>query len=311
MKFIFALALSLVSSLSMAKESYTLVVPNTVGSASDIVIRTLSEVYNKNTGNKLIIQNVGGGNQAPAAVRFSNINTPAILLTTTGIMVFNPLVQKNLPYSLDIFDHVGGVALSPVVWVVRADSPYQNMQDLVSKLPSSNRPLVAYANLVEVVNLHMIARKNNWSPKQVEPVKYKGVPEVVQGLLANDLEVAVVSTTQAVIAGVESGKLRIIGTTVDTPLTMKNTKQEIIPVTRQIDVEQFTGGIFLSLNKLFTPEEAKKIKQDLMIAMRDPAVLETLDKLNQIPFNNARHTDLNAFFKNFKDKVDSLNLKFD
>jgi hypothetical protein len=57
------------------------------------------------------------------------------------------------------------------------------MQDLVTKLPTSAKPFVAYANHPEIVNKHLIAGKFGWKEDQVQGVRYKGVPEATLGLL--------------------------------------------------------------------------------------------------------------------------------
>lgn len=290
-----------------AQQSYTFVIPNTPGSISDVVARSMATIYNKKTGNSLVIQNIGGGQQIPAAVKFSNLNTPAIAMTTTGILVFNPVMQKSLPYSLDMFDHVGGIAYTPIVWVVRADSSYTDMKNMVETLHKSKKPLIAYANLVEVVNYHVLASKYNWKNGIVDPVKYKGVPEVVQGLLAGDLDVAVVTNTQAVSTQIQSGRLRVIGTTL--PKSFEVGGVTVTPVKNQIGVEQFTGGVFISLNTRFKPEEAAKLKSDLYGVMTDPDFITELRKFNVIPFdNNSSNTNLIKFTEDFRNAIKPLNL---
>jgi tripartite-type tricarboxylate transporter receptor subunit TctC len=307
MKFLVMLFLSLFNVFAMAKD-YTLIIPNTAGSVSDLVGRSIAEIYQKNTGNRLIIQNIGGGQQVPAAVKFATANSPTIIMSTTGILVFNPVLNKNLPYDLNAFDHVGGISFSPIIWVVRTESSYQNMQDLVDKLPQSTKPLVAYANLVEVVNLSILEKKFNWPKGKVESVKYRGVPEAIQGLISGDLDVAVVSTTQVVNSFVESGRLRVIGTTIDVPFQINNVTA--LPVRQQLGVEQFTGGNFLSLNKHFSLSEATHLKQELYKILNDPVFKENLRKFGSIPFeNNNSNQNLINFVNSFRSTVSSMNLQ--
>lgn len=308
MKLLIALFFAMIATVGTAKESYPFIIPNTPGSVSDLIARSMANIYNKKTGNTLVIQNVGGGQQVPAAVRFSNLNSPAIIMSTTGILVFNPVLQKSLPYDLSIFDHVGGISFSPIIWVVRSDSPYKSMKDLVEQLPKSKKPLVAYANLVEVVNLHMLSKKYGWSQKTVEEVKYRGVPEVVQGLLAADIDVAVVSSTQALTAQIEAGNLRAIGTTVPTGFILGSLN--VPSVQSQIGVEQYTGGNFLSLNKKFNAKEAAQLKNDLYAVLSDPEFLTDLKKYGSIPIQNGNsNTNFNTFLESFINTVRSLNLQ--
>jgi tripartite-type tricarboxylate transporter receptor subunit TctC len=305
MKFFVACFLSLFSIMAVAKD-YVLIVPNTPGSVSDILARKISEMYNAKTGHKLVVQNVPGGNQITAAAKFDSISTPAILMTTTGILVFNPEMQKNLPYRLENLDHVGGIGLATQVWVVRAESPYKTMKDLEG-LPSSAKPLIAYPNLVEYSNVVLLSRKFGWQQGKVDAVKYRGVPEVVQGLLSGDLDVAVVSITSAVIAQINNGRLRALGTTIDQSLKLDTVI--INPVSQQLGVQQFTGGTFLSLNKFFNKDEAEELKQNLYKVLDDPVFEKELDKLQQVKFrNNNNNKVMNDFINNFRSVVSTLNL---
>lgn len=307
MKILLGLLFTLMASISMAKETYTIVVASTPGNASDITIRSLADVYKRKTGNTLVIQNIGGGNQIPATVKFANLNTPAIMTTTTSILVFNPVLQKNLPYSLDIFDHVGGVALAPVVWVARTDSPYRSMKDLVDILPKSKKPLIGYATPVEVVNFQVISDRYNWKGV-VDTVKYKGTPEVITGMLTGDMDVAVVSNSQVVEAQIRANKIRLIGTTLSNPYIVGDQTAE--PVENQIKVKQFTGGIFLSLNKFFSAEAAAKLKADLFDAMKDPEFVQTMNKLGVVPFdNNNSNANLIKFVDDFRNTIKQMNFE--
>jgi tripartite-type tricarboxylate transporter receptor subunit TctC len=56
----------------------------------------------------------------------------------------------------------------------------------------------------------------------------------------------------------------------------------------QIGAEQFTGLAFLGINKQFSREEADKIRADLIVAAKDPAVQELIRKLT------AQHMDLDG-----------------
>ena len=307
MKFIISMLLALVTSSAMAKETYQFIVPNPPGTASDLVARTMATIYNRKTGNSLVIQNVSGGNHIPAAVKAMTASSPNILMTTTTMMVFNAVAQQSVPYDLNDFHHIAGISYAPIVWLARTDSPYYTMQDLVTKLPKSNRPFVAFANNVEIANLVLLARKNNWPNDLVQGVRYKGVPLAVQGLVSGDTDVAVVSTASIVNAQIQAGKIRVLATTV--PVSINIEGQNIQPVKNTIGAEQVTGGTFLALNKKFDPTTAAKVRADLLEVLSDPEFLAEIQKGNQIPFDNkGSDQTVVKFFEDFRKTLRELNL---
>lgn len=278
MKFIVSLLFAMFINVVAAKE-YVLINPNAPGSSSEVTARVIAEAYTRQTGNKLIVESVGGGNQVPGAVRFKNLPKPGLMMTTTSLLVFNPKTIKDLPYSEDDFVPISPVGLTPQAWVVRSDTPYKTMNDLVKSLPNNSKNFVGYANPVEVANLHILSQHYKWAPKSVEPIKYKGTAEIITALLANDIEVSITSYTPVVEEHVKAGKLRILGNTTD--LSIQIAGQSIPSVRKQLGVGQVTGGVLIASSPKMDAAEAKQLHQDILNAINDPAVQESLAKRNQ------------------------------
>ena len=278
MKFILSLLFAMFINVAAAKE-YVLINPNAPGSSSEVTARSIAEAYSRQTGNKLVIESVGGGNQIPGAVRFKNMAKPGLILTTSSLLVFNPKTIKDLPYSDEDFVPISPVGLTPQTWIVRADSPYKTMQDLVKELPNNSKNFVGYANPVEVANLHILSQHYKWKPKSVEPIKYKGTAEVLTAMLANDIEVAIVSHAPVIDEHVKSGKLRILANTTDQTIPLAG--QSIPSVRRQLGIGQVTGGVLIASSPKMDTVEASQLHQDIINAIKDPAVQENLAKRNQ------------------------------
>ena len=304
MKKILCIFLLMLAGVSQAKD-YVIVNPNTAGSSSEITARALAEAYHRRTGNNLIIQSVGGGNQIPGVVHFKQLPTPGIMITTTSILVFNHKIIKDLPYTNADFDAVGPIAMSPIVWIARADSPFRTMQDVVKILPKHSKPFVAHANHVEVVNLKMLSQKYQWSKDQVQGIKYKGVPEVLNGMMSNDVDLAVVTLTPTITELARAGRLRILGSTVDKELNVAG--QRVPSVEKLLNVEQFTGGVFLAVSPNFDPTEARQLKNDLLESLKDPIVVDSLKKRDQYIMQHDGKF-LNNFIDNYRKKVEPLDL---
>jgi tripartite-type tricarboxylate transporter receptor subunit TctC len=174
------------------------------------------------------------------------------------------------------------------------------MKDIVNILPYNSRPFVAYANYPEVVNLKLLAERYPLVKQKVEPIKYKGIPEVLNGLLANDIDVAAVSIIPTVGELVKSGQLRILGTTTNQPITVAG--QTILPVKDMLGIDQLYGGSFLALSPKFSKSEADQLKLDLMIAVNDPSVKSALVNRQQL-FMGKDAQDMHKFINNYRTTI--------
>lgn len=306
MKFFTMLACLLVPFTIAQAKDLVMITPNTPGSTSDVAARAIAEAYHKNTGHKIVIENVGGGSHVPGVLHWKSRPDHAVLMTTTTILIFNPRLLKDLPYTDQDFNHVTMIAAAPSVWVVRNDSPYRTMQDLVNKLPTSAKPFVAYANHPEIVNKHLIAGKFGWKEDQVQGVKYKGVPEATLGLLEGSIEVGVLALNAGLVEMIRDNRLRVLASTHNKPLTIAG--KNVLPASQILDVDQFAGGIFLSLKSNLDPVVASRIKKDLMAAINDPLVAQKLGVQNQSVVNlGPEHME--KFIVSYRSKIS--NMKFD
>jgi tripartite-type tricarboxylate transporter receptor subunit TctC len=305
MKKIIITVVALCLSLTVSAQDITIVHPNTTGSASDIAARAIAEAYKANTGYIMTVESVGGGNQIPGVVAWKNKKVPAIMMTTSGLTVFNPAILKDLPYSDSDFLHVTMVMTVTSAWVVRADSSYKTIKDVVTNLPQSKKPFVAYANHAELINFEVVAQKFNLKPK-VDVVKYRGVPEAVAGLLDGSVEVGVLAINPVLIGQIESGALRVLAHTNTEPMTIGGVRVD--SAQKILGVEQFNGFNAISLPSSTDPVLANKLKKNIMSAIDHPLVKEQISRQNGTVVNQGPD-HMNAYINNFRNKIKGVDLK--
>jgi tripartite-type tricarboxylate transporter receptor subunit TctC len=282
MKKLLLTVVALCMSMSALSKDITLVHPNTAGSTSDVAARAIAAAYKEITGSTMTVEAVGGGNQIPGVVAWKNKKEPSVMMTTSTLTVFNPAILKDLPYSDADFSHTTIVSTVTNVWVVRADSAYKTAKDLVTVLPGSKKPFVAYANHSELVNFEVVAQKYNLKPR-VETLKYRGVPEAVVGLLEGSVEVAVLSINPALIAQVEAGTLRVLAHTNTAPMTIGGVHVE--PAQKLLGVEQFNGFISISLPAQLDAAANTELRKNIMAAINHPIVKERVKQQNGVLVN--------------------------
>ncbi|MDH1473379.1 tripartite tricarboxylate transporter substrate binding protein [Comamonas thiooxydans] len=105
------------------------------GSATDNIARLVGEELTAAMGASVIIENKPGA-QGVIGTDYA-IRQPAdgytLTISSTSLNSINPGLIKNLPYdAIKDFSHIIRLTTMPVLLLVKADSPYKNVQDLVA-----------------------------------------------------------------------------------------------------------------------------------------------------------------------------------
>jgi len=256
---------------------YQLIVANPPGSSSDIVARVVAEEYNRISGNTLILEYAAGGDHIIAANKFRSLAKPAVSLGTTTMHVFNHVYKDSLPYSDQDFDHVGWIGWSPHVWYTRSNSAYKTLADVNAALKGKNKINIAADTLSVEANVISVV-KHHPQGSMVEIIKYKGSPDVLMNVLGGTIDIAVASISELILNTTQSGKIRILGTTNDRPMTLSG---NTVPTASSIlGVNQFNGGFLISVSAGYSDDlKIQQLKVDLLKAINSQFVKERLNKI--------------------------------
>ena len=192
-----------------------ILVPFTAGSGADSSSRFYGEHLAKIFGQAVNVENRPGGSGVVAvqAARQAPADGHTILMGSNSPAVVNAITVKNLPY--DPFKDLRplyGVAMSPVAFTVRADSPYKTMADLVAAAKKENRPLQLgnYSAGYQLV----AAWLGTASGLPVTHIPYKGGAQMLTDVVGGQLEVGVIDFT-GTIELLKGGRLRVLAITAD------------------------------------------------------------------------------------------------
>ena len=102
------------------------------GGMTDTVSRVLANEMSKTLGQPIVIMNRGGagGTIGTAAIAHSSNDGYTIGSIADAALTTLPHLQK-VPYTLKSFDYVCRIFSVPVLMVVRPDSPFNSLQDLI------------------------------------------------------------------------------------------------------------------------------------------------------------------------------------
>jgi len=217
------LAVVLAASLSHAQNTWPdkpihFVVPFTPGGGTDVVSRHLLERLSINTQWVFIIDNRAGasGNLGLDGVAKSKPDGYTLGMGQTSNMAINPAAMLKMPFDpqTDLLP-VALVAELPTVLVVKADSPYLSLGDVIKaasvKTVGAARISLALAGTGTVGHLagEMLAKR---AGLEFLNVPYKGATPAITDLLGGQTD-CMFATPQAVMGLIAGGRLRVLAST--------------------------------------------------------------------------------------------------
>nr|WP_259456141.1 tripartite tricarboxylate transporter substrate binding protein [Alicycliphilus denitrificans] len=190
------------------------VVPFTPGGGTDVVGRALMEALSRELGQAIIVDNKPGGGTVIGSdlVAKAPADGYTLLLTTSALAINDSLVPK-LPYKTarDITE-VGLICTGPNVFVVRPDSPYRSVADLIQAAKA--RPgRLTYGSSGNGSSVHLAAELFKLMAQvDITHVPYRGAGPAYTDLMGGQIDF-VVGTAGGVAKLVEAGKMRAIAVT--------------------------------------------------------------------------------------------------
>ena len=191
-----------------------LVSPFAAGGSTDTVGRLIAPRLSERLGQNVIVENrPGAGGMIGTASVVRATPDGHTLLFISGAFTAHSAVTKNLPYDpVRDFAWVTLVLTYPFVVVVRADSPIQNIGDLIAAAKKSPRKL-NYGSVGTGSVFHLAAELfGSMTGTEMTHVPFKGGAEPNTELLAGRLDVIFTTATTA-YPQVEAKRLRALAVT--------------------------------------------------------------------------------------------------
>ena len=267
-----------------------LVVPFAPGGGTDLVARTLAAGMGRELGQQVIIDNKPGAGTiiGSDSVAKSPPDGYAIVIATFAHAI-NPSMVPKLPFNTETaFAPISLIGKGPNVLVVRADSPYKSVKDLLAAAKAKPGKL-NYASQGNGTSAHLAGEMfTNLAKVEMTHVPYRGAGPAITDLLGGQVDM-IFGTAAAVSPFVDSGKLRALGVTTTTP---SEAFKGVPPIAQEVpgyQVESWYGlyapagtpaDVIAKLTAAakkaaHAPEFAKKIEQEgLSVVASEPAELD-------------------------------------
>jgi tripartite-type tricarboxylate transporter receptor subunit TctC len=191
-----------------------IVVPFSPGGGADLIARTVSAELSKELGQPVIVENKTGGGTVIGSdmVAKSPPDGYTLLLSSIAHSV-NPSLSEKLPYATEKdFVPVAMLVRSPNVLVVRADSPYKSVKDIIDAA-KAKPGVLTYASPGNGTSSHLAgALFEDLGKIRLQHVTYKGSAPALTDLLGGQTDI-LFGTSGSVGSFIDSAKLRALAVT--------------------------------------------------------------------------------------------------
>jgi tripartite-type tricarboxylate transporter receptor subunit TctC len=215
------LAALLASDVARAQETYPdrpvrVVVPYPAGGGTDTLARLLADPLNRQWGQPVIVENVGGaaGNIGAAEVARAKPDGYTLLLASPGPIATNGFLYKEMGYDPARWVPIALLATGPYVLVLRKGFKASTVADLIARAKAepgkitSATPGIGSVGHLSTVQLEMLADIKTMQ------IPYRGLSQAINDVIAEHVDMMFDTPTTS-LALHRDGKIKIVavGTT--------------------------------------------------------------------------------------------------
>lgn len=191
-----------------------IIVPFAPGGGTDLVARTMGIVMAQDLGQPVIIENKPGGGTiigTDAAAKSAPDGYTIVMATLAHVV--NPSIHPKLPYVHDkAFAPIMLVGRSPNVLVVRADSPFNSVKDIIAAAKAKPGQL-SFASQGAGTSAHLAGELfKNQTKTFITHIPYRGAGPAITDLLGGQVDM-MFATAAAAGTFIEGKKLRALAVT--------------------------------------------------------------------------------------------------
>ena len=252
------------------------------GGNADTIARLIGNEISKTMGQPVVVETRpgAGGNLAADLVAKAAPDGYSLLLVTGGHSV-SGAIYKSLPYDpADSFDMISTITQFPFLFVVKSDSPHQNLRAVIDAA-RAKPDAIAYASAGIGSTHHLTGELlAKMSGVPMLHVPYKGDAAAITSLLGGEIPLAV-GTPTVVMPQAKAGKLRVLAVS-------SNTRWSVMPDAPTADEAGVPGFDVRSWTGLAatagTPRPViDKLNAEVQRALLLPEVRARIDTLGAEP----------------------------
>ena len=262
-----------------------ILVPYAAGGAVDILARTLGDAVSKTWGQSVIIENRpgAGGVIASQALVTAPPDGTTLIVVASGHPT-NPFLYEKLPYdTFKDFTPISLLASSPNILLVRADSPFKTLADVIAAAKAKPGSL-SFGHAGSGTSTHLAGELlKNLAKIDITGIPYKGGLPAINDLLGGQIPLSFNNGPESV-GQIQAGTVRALAVTTKSRAAFLPDVPSMSETVPGYDTEVWWG--LLGPANL-PPEVLKKLSQDFLAALNSDAVKQRLAKLGATPIGSS------------------------
>jgi tripartite-type tricarboxylate transporter receptor subunit TctC len=289
--FALAVAAMFASGAAWAQSGFPLkavhiLVPYPPGGGVDILARTLGDELSRQWGQSVVVENRpgAGGVVASQALATSPPDGHTLMVVASGHAT-NPFLYAKLPYdTFKDFTAISLLASSPNIVLVRADSAYKTLADLLAAARQKPGSL-SYGMAGNGTSTHLAGELlKNLAKVDIVAIPYKGGGPAMNDLLSGQIPISLNNGPES-IGQISAGSVRALGVTTAKRVSMLPD----IPTIAEAGVPGYDTGVWWGLlGPANMPAElVAKLSHDFVAAVNAPAVKDRLGSLGASPIGGS------------------------
>lgn len=271
--------------------SIEMVVPFGAGGSTDLVGRLVASNVSKKWGQAITVINKTGasGTTGTLAAIQARPDGYTLLVTGSTTTIINNALQKELPYKWNDMRYVARLGLTPVAVIVKADSPYRTLKELVDAVKADPAKFKAGTGGIggsSTFGTGKLLLAAGIDPSKVDLVVFEGGAPTAVAVAGGHVHFASQPISE-VISLVRAGKLRALG------VSSPQRSADLPDVPTCIEAG-YPSADFVSVSGLAGPAKlpdaiVSEWEKVLDEAFRDKTFAEAMLKVGTVPaYLNAR-----------------------
>ncbi len=249
------------------------------GGIVDLLARLLAERLTRSTGQPFVVENRpgAGANLATGLVAHAKGDPYTLLLGSSGPLAVSPTTEANLGYDpLTDLIPICIMAKTPLVVVVPANSPYQDLKGLMQGMQKATQEVLYPTPGVGSPQLLAQEAFRQRAGFPAAPVHYNGSAPAVMAVLAGEFPFTI-ENPLLVLGHIKAGKLRALAVTSKqrAPLLPE------VPTMSEAGLEGFEAGGWYGLVAPagIPPEVVARLHAETVAALKEPEFARRISEM--------------------------------